>query len=81
MSGQVPPTEQGELQGALTSLMSLTSIIGPILMTFMFDNFSVDGSPHYFPGAAMMTGSFLTVISAFLARLSLKKNKASVPHS
>ncbi len=33
ISGHVPPNEQGELQGALTSLMSATSIIGPPLMT------------------------------------------------
>ena len=29
LAGHVPPNEQGELQGALTSLMSLTTIIGP----------------------------------------------------
>ncbi len=31
ISTQVPSNEQGELQGALTSLMSVTSIIGPLL--------------------------------------------------
>ena len=30
ISGHVQPSHQGELQGALTSLMSLTTIIGPI---------------------------------------------------
>ena len=29
ISNHVPPNEQGELQGALTSLMSVTTIIGP----------------------------------------------------
>ena len=33
ISSQVPSNEQGELQGALTSLMSLTAIVGPPLMT------------------------------------------------
>ncbi len=32
----VPSNEQGELQGALTSLMSATSIIGPPMMTNLF---------------------------------------------
>ena len=32
ISGHVPPNQQGELQGALTSLMSLTTIIGPLIM-------------------------------------------------
>jgi DHA1 family tetracycline resistance protein-like MFS transporter len=74
MSGQVPPNQQGELQGALTSLISLTSILGPLLMTWLFYNFSKPDAEFYFPGAAMIAGSVLTIVSAFLARLSLKKN-------
>ena len=41
ISGQVPPNEQGELQGALTSLMSLTAIISPVLMTSLFAYFNL----------------------------------------
>src|SRR5262249_48191019 len=33
MSKKVPPNEQGELQGGLASMMSLSTIAGPILMT------------------------------------------------
>lgn len=73
MSGQVPANQQGELQGALTSLVSMTSIVGPLLMTWLFYHFSKPGADIYFPGAAMVAGSVLTIISAFLARLSLKK--------
>lgn len=76
MSGQVPPNQQGELQGALTSLISLTSILGPLLMTWLFYRFSKPDAEIYFPGAAMIAGSLLTIVSAFLARLSLKKNIA-----
>ena len=76
MSGQVPPNQQGELQGALTSLISLTSILGPLLMTWLFYRFSKPDAEIYFPGAAMIAGSVLTIVSAFLARLSLKKNIA-----
>lgn len=74
MSTQVPPNEQGELQGALTSLMSLTSIIGPIMMTWIFHHYSDKTSGVYFPGAVMIAGAVLTIVSAFLARLSLKRN-------
>jgi DHA1 family tetracycline resistance protein-like MFS transporter len=73
MSSQVPPNEQGELQGALTSLMSLTSIIGPVLMTGLFTYFTASGN-FYLPGAPMFMGAVLTIISAILARTSLKKN-------
>jgi DHA1 family tetracycline resistance protein-like MFS transporter len=75
MSGQVPPNQQGELQGALTSLVSLTSIIGPIFMTSLFYSFSKPNASVYFPGAMMIAGSVLSLISALLARLSLKKHK------
>jgi MFS transporter, DHA1 family, tetracycline resistance protein len=77
MSGQVPRNQQGELQGALTSLVSLTSVIGPIFMTWLFYRFTKPGGEVYFPGAIMIAGAVLTLLSAFLARLSLKKNKAS----
>ncbi|MCB2379479.1 TCR/Tet family MFS transporter [Hymenobacter sp. BT635] len=72
MSGQVPPNEQGELQGALTSLVSLTSIIGPPLMTNLFSFFTSSKAPVHFPGAAFLTGAVLTVISMLLAMKSLR---------
>lgn len=73
MSSQVPPNEQGELQGALASLMSLTSIVGPPLMGGLFTFFTDENHP-YLPGAPMFMGAILTIISTFLARSSLKKN-------
>lgn len=73
MSGQVPSNEQGELQGALTSLMSLTSIVGPLLMTGLF-SFFTEPDRFYLPGAPMYMGAVLTIISAVMARASLKRN-------
>lgn len=73
ISGQVPSNRQGELQGALTSLMSLTSIIGPLIMANVFAYFTDRSSPVYFPGAAMLLGSVLVMIAAVLARASLKR--------
>jgi DHA1 family tetracycline resistance protein-like MFS transporter len=77
ISNQVPANVQGELQGGLTSLMSVTSIIGPVLMTGIFSYFTSPGAPIYFPGAAMLTGSFLTIISTLLAYRNLHRKK---PH-
>lgn len=73
MTAQVPPNEQGELQGALTSLISLTSIFGPLLMTGLFSYFSKPGAPVYFPGAPFMAASVLTAISLFFAVKTLRK--------
>ena len=67
ISNQVPANEQGELQGALTSLISVTSIIGPPLMTNLFAFFTKKNSVIYFPGAAFMMGAILVSISGFLA--------------
>lgn len=74
MSGQVPANQQGQLQGALTSLVSLTSVFGPLLMTGLFHHYSEPGKEIYFPGAPMIAGAILTLLSAFLAWLSLRKN-------
>jgi DHA1 family tetracycline resistance protein-like MFS transporter len=75
ISGHVPPTEQGELQGALTSLMSVTSIIGPPVMTGLFAFFTQPSAPIHFPGAAFLAGSVLMIISAILTYHALKTKK------
>jgi MFS transporter, DHA1 family, tetracycline resistance protein len=67
ISSQVPPNEQGELQGALTSLVSITSIIGPLFMTNLFSYFTTATNPVYFPGASFLAGAFFTVLSLILA--------------
>ena len=76
VSSQVPPNAQGELQGAMTSLMSLTSIIGPILMTALFSYFTAADAPVYFPGAPFLMGAVLTVFSVMIAFFSLRKHHA-----
>ena len=72
ISSQVLPNEQGELQGALTSLMSATSIVGPLLMTNLFYFFTNKNAPVQFAGAPFILGAILLIISTFLARRSLR---------
>jgi DHA1 family tetracycline resistance protein-like MFS transporter len=67
ISAQVPSNEQGELQGALTSLASLTSIVGPVMMNSIFAYFSSDEAPIYLPGASFYLASIFTVVSLFFA--------------
>ncbi|WP_019947282.1 TCR/Tet family MFS transporter [Hymenobacter aerophilus] len=71
ISGQVPANEQGELQGALTSLVGLTSIVGPVLMTSLFRYFTRPAAPVYFPGAPFLLAAGLTLISLALATRAL----------
>ncbi len=74
MSGVIPPNEQGELQGGFTSLMSITSIFGPLMMNGVFAFYTDADAPVYFPGAAMLLGAVLTLISTVLARRTLKQS-------
>lgn len=75
ISGQVPANEQGELQGGLTSVMSLTNIIGPILMTSLFSYFTKPAAPFHFAGAAFFLGGIFMTISLWLAYRTLRHNK------
>jgi len=78
LAGHVPPNEQGELQGALTSLMSLTTILGPPLMNNLFTYFTTDKAPVYFPGAAFLLGAVFMIGSAVVAWITLKSEKPVV---
>jgi len=75
ISGHVPSNEQGELQGALTSLISVTSIVGPLLMTNSFAYFTGPHKPFYFPGIAFFIGAVFMVTSAVLAYRALSQEK------
>jgi DHA1 family tetracycline resistance protein-like MFS transporter len=74
MSTAIPPNAQGELQGGFTSMAALAAIVGPIMMNSVFAWFTGDNAPIYFPGAAMILGAVLTLISSLLARNTLKKH-------
>ncbi len=76
ISTQVPRGEQGELQGALASLISLTAIVGPPLMTNTFYYFTHDAAPFLFPGAPFFLAFLLMSISVLMVyRLFPRKKK------
>jgi len=60
-SAQVDEPQQGELQGGLSSTMSLTSILSPPVMTQLFAYFSGASAPIYFPGAPYLLAAVLSV--------------------
>jgi DHA1 family tetracycline resistance protein-like MFS transporter len=72
ISGFAPANEQGEIQGALTSLMSATTIFAPPLMTSIFAYFTDKSNSILFPGAPFLLSSVLVFIAVFLAMKSLK---------
>lgn len=74
VSENVNPSEQGEIQGTLTSLMSASSIIGPPMMASVFYFFTHDEAPFKFPGAPFVLGGVLMLVSTILAYRTLRKN-------
>ena len=63
MSRAVGDDQQGELQGALTSLSALAMIISPMLMTTTFAAFTAETAPFYMPGAPFLLALILTLIN------------------
>jgi len=78
LSGHVPPNEQGELQGALTSLMSLTTILGPLLMNNLFKFFTTGKDHMHFPGAPFLLGAVFMICSIIVAWMTLRSEKHAV---
>ncbi|MCF8325874.1 MAG: TCR/Tet family MFS transporter [Leadbetterella sp.] len=75
ISNQVGKNEQGELQGGLTSLMSIAAIVGQPLMLGLFRTFTKENAPIYFPGAPFLMGGLLSLISLLLVFRTIKKEK------
>ncbi|RYZ00092.1 MAG: MFS transporter [Chitinophagaceae bacterium] len=77
ITGHVPANQQGELQGSLTSIMSLTSIFGPLIMTNLFAWFTAPKAPLYFPGAPFLLGAALLLASCILTYNILTREKTT----
>jgi DHA1 family tetracycline resistance protein-like MFS transporter len=53
LSNRVSANEQGELQGMMTALTSLSTILSPIIMTHLFYTFTKNDAPIHFAGAPL----------------------------
>lgn len=78
ISNHVAKNEQGELQGGLTSLMSVATIIGQPLMLGLFRAFTKTGAPIYFPGAPFLLAAVLTLASLLMVIRTIRKEKTKV---
>ena len=75
ISSKVDASEQGEIQGTLSSLMSASTIIGPPLMSSVFYYFTHNDAPFKFAGAPFVLGASLMLISTIIAFFSFRKNR------
>ncbi len=80
MSNQVGESEQGELQGGLASMSSLTAIVSPPFMMALFAAFTGPTAPVYFAGAPWLAAAVLTVLALMVflrATVSLEPVEAT----
>lgn len=66
ISRDTPMQEQGELQGSLVALISLSAILGPLLYTELFARMTSSGVTTPFPGAPYVAASIITLLSGVI---------------
>ncbi len=74
MTARVDHDSQGELQGAIASTISLTSIIGPVVMTQTFAHFS-DAHRAFFPGAPYLLSLGLLTVAIGILWTTLTRDR------
>jgi MFS transporter, DHA1 family, tetracycline resistance protein len=72
MSAKVSEDAQGELQGAIASVVSLTAVIGPVMMTSVFGAFA-DRHGVYFPGAPFILSAGLLSIAVLILMRTFRR--------
>jgi len=77
MSNAVPDDAQGELQGALTSVLAVTMIASPVLMTQLFAAFTAPGAVPHFPGAPFFAAALLIAAAFVPFRIGLARIPAA----
>jgi MFS transporter, DHA1 family, tetracycline resistance protein len=71
MTKRVAPDQQGQLQGANTSVQSISQLLGPFLFTLTFAYFIGAQAPLQLPGAPFLLASALVVLSLGVAAATL----------
>ena len=79
MSRQIPANAQGELQGGVASLYSLSAVVGPPLMTQVFGYFSSERARVHFPGAAFLCAAALAFAGLLLLARAPRAARAYSP--
>jgi DHA1 family tetracycline resistance protein-like MFS transporter len=75
LSKQFQANEQGALQGALTSIQSLTGIVGPLIATWVFGYFTSPTAPIQMPAAPFALGAVLIAVSALVASKAMLSHR------
>ncbi|NHF59125.1 TCR/Tet family MFS transporter [Flavobacteriaceae bacterium TP-CH-4] len=73
ISNQVSEKEQGNLQGSITGLVSITAILGQLIFSPVFYFFIRPEGSVYFPGAPYALASLLLLIAFLFASLAMRR--------
>jgi DHA1 family tetracycline resistance protein-like MFS transporter len=71
MTRQVAPDQQGQLQGAMASVQSVSQLLGPFLFTLTFAYFIGGQAPIKLPGAPFFLASILVLLAFAIATSTL----------
>ena len=73
MTREVAPDQQGQLQGATSSVQSISQMLGPFLFTLIFAYFIGDSAPVKLPGAPFLLAGALLALALVVAARTLAK--------
>lgn len=73
MTQRIPEDAQGELQGSIASTISLTSILGPPIMTGVFGAYA-DDIGLYMPGAPFVLSAALMLVAVAVLATTLRRH-------
>jgi DHA1 family tetracycline resistance protein-like MFS transporter len=76
-AAKIPASAQGEFQGALTSIGSITMIIGPLLFPPIFQRFSEPQTPTLLVGAPFMAAGLFLLLALILFLWKIKPAKSN----
>ena len=77
ISNMTPANEQGQIQGGIASVISLTAIFGPLMMSNLFSYFTKESTAIYYPGAPFIMGGLLTFSALITAYIYFKRNPSA----
>ena len=75
MTQRVAPDQQGQLQGATSSVQSISQMLGPFLFTLIFAFFIGDRAPFKLPGAPFLLAAGLIALALVIAARTLAAKK------
>ena len=75
MTRLVAPDQQGQLQGAITSVQSVSQLVGPFLFTLTFAYFIGPQAPLKLPGAPFLLASALLLLAMAIAARTLASSR------